>query len=140
MPTKTIKNLKELQEVSQSLAKTLKIPQVVLLKGPLAVGKTQMLKYMAEALGFSKKDIHSPTFSLINLYQKNNKTPIYHVDLYRLTSEKELESTAFWDIFYEDNLVFIEWPDLIAKKLPPLWNKMFIEIQFHKDHRILKWN
>ena len=141
MQTKNIKNLKELKNNCVKLAKELAIPQLILLKGPLAVGKSQMIRYMVEALGFPKEQICSPTFSLINVYKKPNKEFIYHVDLFRLKNETELETTAFWDIFYLETMVFIEWPELIKEKLPPLWNKLYIELSFSNDQesRILKW-
>ena len=141
MQTKDIKNLEELNQISFELAKTFVVPQLVLLEGPLAVGKSQMIRYMTEALGFPKEDICSPTFSLINVYKKTNTESIYHVDLFRLKNEKELETTAFWDIFYSPTIVFIEWPDLVKKKLPARWNKLCIQLSFAKDKksRILKW-
>lgn len=141
MQKKNIKNLEELKNICLDFAQELKVPQLVLLEGPLAVGKTQMIRYIVEALGFSKEQICSPTFSLINVYKKPNKKSIYHVDLFRLKNETELETTAFWDIFYSATIVFIEWPKLIKEKLPPLWNKLYIELNFSNDQcsRILKW-
>ena len=141
MQTKNIKNLEELQNICFDLAQELKIPQLVLLEGPLAVGKSQMIRYIIEALGFPKEQICSPTFSLINVYKKLNKETIYHIDLFRLKNEKELETTAFWDVFYFPTIVFIEWPQLIKEKLPPLWNKLYIELSFsnNQESRILKW-
>ena len=137
-----IKSLVELKKVCFSLVQDFQIPQLVLLEGPLAVGKSQMVYFMCKALGVSKEECSSPTFSLINVYKRNNKaTEIYHVDLFRLKNEQELETTAFWDIFYTPSLVFIEWPELVKDKLPPLWNRIDIQLSFSKDSefRILKW-
>ena len=141
METKKIQNLKELKKICFNLAKDLQTPQLVLLEGPLAAGKSQVVQYMAEALGFSKEEICSPTFSLINVYKKQNKETIYHVDLYRLKTEAEIENISFWDIFYSPGKVFIEWPELVKDKLPPLWNKLFIQMDFcpNKEARIFKW-
>ena len=141
MNKKEIKSLKELKQVSVDLAKELKAPQVVLLSGEMAVGKTQMVQCMVQALGFKKEKTHSPTFSIINFYSRNSKIGIYHVDLYRIKKEKELEDIAFWDIFQERTIVFIEWPQMVKNKLPFLWNKLFIQLEFSKqtDSRILKW-
>ena len=138
---KEIKNLKELQQLSLDLVQGFQIPQIVLLKGDLAVGKTQMAQYMAQALGVESKRVHSPTFSIINFYKKNTGAGIYHVDLYRIKKEEELEFLAFWDIFYNPAVVFIEWPELVEKKLPVLWNKLFIQLEFSQKagRRFLKW-
>ena len=138
---KEVKNLEELKQISCNLAADLKIPQIVLLSGGLAVGKTQMVQYMAQALGL-KETVHSPTFSIINLYKKNPQIGIYHVDLYRIKTEEELEDIAFWDIFCEPTIIFIEWPRIVGKKLPRLWNKLFIQIKFSKkaSERFVKWD
>ena len=141
MNKKEIKNLEELKQVSFDLVKGFKLPQLVLLKGDLAVGKTQMVQYMIQALGFKKETIHSPTFSFINCYQEDSKKRIYHVDLYRIKQDQELEDIAFWDIFYEARVIFIEWSERLGKQLPILWNKLFIQMEFSKknDARIIKW-
>ena len=106
-----------------------------------------MVRYMASALGFPKEEVRSPTFSLINVYEKEGKL-IYHTDFYRLKSAEEIEAIAFWDIFYEPAVVFMEWPHLVKKELSPLWSKLYIELSFcpssnegmvSKESRILKW-
>lgn len=139
MQKKEIKNLKELKQIAFELAKKLKAPQVILLSGPLAVGKSQLIQYMASALGVPEAEICSPTFSLINSYKKSEKEMIYHIDLYRLKKLEDIETTNFWDIFYEPTIVFIEWPELVQNKLPAFWKQLHIELSFHNQHRILKW-
>lgn len=141
MNTKKIQDLKELKKICFDLVKDFQTPQLVLLEGPLAVGKSQAVRYMAEALDFPKEEVCSPTFSLINVYKKQNRETIYHVDLYRLKTEEEIESISFWDIFYSSKIIFIEWPELVKDKLPPLWNKLVIQMDFcpNKASRIFKW-
>ena len=142
MQTKEIKNLEELKEICLSFTQSFKLPQLILLEGPLAVGKSQMVYFMCMALGVLKEELSSPTFSLINVYKRRNKGSVYHIDLFRLKKETELETTAFWDIFYLPSIVFIEWPELVKHKLPSLWNKLYIELGFseNQEFRILKWN
>ena len=141
LKTKEVKNLKQLKNICFDLVKDFKVPLIVLLEGPLAVGKSQAVRYMAEALGYSEKQVCSPTFSLINIYEKQNKERIYHVDLYRLENESDIDTTAFWDIFYAPTTVFIEWPQLVKNKLPGLWNKLFIKLDFNdKESRTFRWN
>lgn len=141
MNTQKIKNLKELKSFCEKFSQKLKSPGIVLLEGDLATGKTQMVKYLAESLGYKEEDVQSPTFSLINHYKAKGKPDIYHVDLYRLETEKEIESTGFWSLFDEEALIFIEWPKRVRGQLPKKWNKLQIELQFSKDpdSRILKW-
>lgn len=103
--------------------------QLVLLDGPLGVGKTQFVKKCVEQLGGELPD--SPTFSIINSY-KGASLPIYHVDLYRLESEADIESTGFWDLLREESaIIFIEWSHKIPhENWPRSWNQMQLEISF----------
>lgn len=81
----------------------------------------------------------SPTFSLINEYA-GSATPIWHVDLYRLESEADIESTGFWDLFREPKgLIFVEWPEKVDPSYWPLtWSQLNIQIAFSKkpDERL----
>lgn len=100
-----------------------------MLDGPLGVGKTQFVKSCVELMGGEIPD--SPTFSIINCYQGAN-IPIYHVDLYRLESDDDIESTGIWDLFREEKaVVFIEWSHKIAKEnWPKSWDQIHLEISF----------
>lgn len=103
--------------------------QLVLLNGPLGVGKTQFVKSMVSTMGGEMPD--SPTFSIINQYPCADKT-IYHVDLYRLESEADVESTGFWDLFRENEaLIFVEWAERITDdNWPKIWPRLNIHMQF----------
>ena len=77
--------------------------------GTLGAGKTAFTKALAEAMGIH--DAKSPTFVLIHRYQQAEKS-LYHIDLYRLDEEKELEPLGLDEILTDkDSLVVIEWVD-----------------------------
>ena len=110
----TTVTLAKLPEFCEKLKNKFSQKQLVLLNGPLGVGKTQFVKTMVSSMGGEMPD--SPTFSIINQYPCANKT-IYHVDLYRLESEADVESTGFWDLFCEDEaLIFVEWAERIDEE------------------------
>ena len=134
-----IKNLKQLNDFGLTCAKMLKAPHAVFLKGDLAVGKTQLVQFICCHLGVEEGAVSSPTFSLINSYQTKDRQEIQHVDLYRIQSDEELEEIAFWDLFYEPQLVFIEWPERVLNKIPNLWNKLMIELKLSKNKRWIYW-
>ena len=136
-----VSNINELQKITSHLALKLSAPQIVLLEGSLGVGKTQMICFMAESLGVNRKDIHSPTFSLVNVYRNVKGDEVYHLDLLRLKSQDELESIGFWDIFRKPCLVFVEWWGIVKEEdLPADWNKLFIVLQFRGvSQRILNY-
>ena len=133
MPVENMTRLSHLEALSRRLVKEFKTPQLVLLKGVLGSGKSQMVRFMCEALGCS--DAHSPAFTLINNYEGG----ITHIDLYRLKNREDLESTGFWDVFVHSSLVFIEWADLLEESLPS-WPTLFLHFEFSSGgKRLLKW-
>jgi tRNA threonylcarbamoyladenosine biosynthesis protein TsaE len=121
--------LAKLPEFCEKLKSKFSQKQLVLLNGPLGVGKTQFVKSMVSTMGGELPD--SPTFSIINHYPCPNKT-IYHVDLYRLESEADVESTGFWDLFREDEaLIFVEWAERIGdENWPRTWARMDMTLTF----------
>ena len=141
MKTVDVTDIKKLKELSVELVKQFSSSQVVLLQGPLGAGKTQMICLMVEELGVSRRDISSPAFSLINVYKNREGKEIYHLDLFRLENQDELESIGFWDIFSNPGIVFIEWGNRMkAEDLPADWSKLFISLEFaEKNQRILKY-
>ena len=105
----------------------LRRPCVVLLSGPLGVGKTQLVKWFLEELGF--EETVSPTFAIHQTYHSKGG-PIDHVDLYRLKSDADLESSGFWDLFLQPKaLVFVEWADRLPDSVWPRdWKKISIAL------------
>jgi len=92
-------------------------PGIVLaLMGDLGAGKTTLTKGIARGLEVSDL-IHSPTFNLI--HEHFGRIPVYHFDLYRLTTPAELEDLGYEDYFYSEGTAIIEWPEKILELLPP---------------------
>jgi tRNA threonylcarbamoyladenosine biosynthesis protein TsaE len=95
---------------------------VVALAGELGTGKTHFIKGLAEGVGVGKSDyISSPSFTLINEY--TGGIPFYHIDLFRLKSEKEAEELGLEEYFQGGGITAIEWADKIPSLLPEemLW-------------------
>ena len=62
--------------------------------------------------------ITSPTFAIINEYNKEDGDPIYHFDFYRIKNIEEAYDFGYEDYFYSGHLCFIEWPELVEPLLP----------------------
>ena len=103
-----------------TFSELLRPPKLVLLRGDLGAGKTTLVKGLAAALGAADLEtVTSPTFTLVHEY-KGHKIRIFHLDLYRLETEAELESIGLWEIADAgDVLVLVEWgerfPSLVAR-------------------------
>jgi len=90
---------------------------VVLLIGDLGAGKTTLVKGIAEGLGAAREEeVSSPTFTLIHEY--GNPVKVYHIDLYRLDTEREVESLGLDELWAKDRLVLIEWGERFPRLMP----------------------
>ena len=106
-----VKSLDETRQVATAFAKSLTNPMVVLLNGDLGSGKTTFVKEVVKALGCDDL-VTSPTFTLLNSY--NAKFPIYHFDMYRLSSAEEAMNVGFEEYFDKrtlDGVCFVEWSE-----------------------------
>ena len=93
-------------EVGRKLARLLKPPQLLLLRGDLGTGKTTLVKGIAE--------VTSPTFTLLHEYdgtQNGKPVKLYHLDVYRLEGERQLETLGLDELLTPDALVLVEWGD-----------------------------
>jgi tRNA threonylcarbamoyladenosine biosynthesis protein TsaE len=99
------------QGLGQLMTELLVAPKLVVLRGDLGMGKTTLVRGMADALGADADEVTSPTFTLVHEY-KGRKTRLVHLDLYRLETEQELETVGLWEMAdAPDALVMVEWGD-----------------------------
>ena len=102
-------------EVGRKLVKLLKPPQLLLLRGDLGTGKTTLVKGIAEALDAAEADeVTSPTFTLLHEYdgtRDGSPVKLYHLDVYRLEGERQLETLGLDELLTPDALVLVEWGD-----------------------------
>jgi tRNA threonylcarbamoyladenosine biosynthesis protein TsaE len=115
--------------LGRELAATLKDARMVILRGDLGAGKTTLVKGIAEGLQVaSQEDVTSPTFTLIHEFHGPGVN-LYHVDLYRIETERELATLGLDELFAEDgNLVLLEW----GERFPRLVKDRDIEIAIER--------
>ncbi len=112
----------------RQLAARLAPPKLVLLRGDLGAGKTTMVKGIAEAFdAASQDDVTSPTFTLIHEY-RGPKVTVFHIDLYRIDTERELATLGLDDYMREDAVLLIEW----GEKFPRFLQERDVEIAIER--------
>src|ERR1700676_1432083 len=101
--------------LGRSLAEGIKPPKLVLLRGDLGAGKTTLVKGIAEAFqAASEEDVTSPTFTLIHEY-RGPEAILYHIDLYRVDTPRQLETLGLDDLIAENSVLLIEWGEKFAR-------------------------
>ena len=112
----------------RSLATELSPPLVVLLRGDLGAGKTTLVKGIAEGFGAARaEDVTSPTFTLVHEYHGPDIT-LYHIDLYRIDTQRDLETLGLDDLLAPNSILLIEW----GEKFPRLQRYQNLEITLER--------
>jgi tRNA threonylcarbamoyladenosine biosynthesis protein TsaE len=109
------RSYEETLALGAKFAKTLKRGDTVCLFGDLGSGKTAFVKGMASGLKISPARVHSPTFTLLNVYE--GKVPLYHFDLYRICAA-DLFGIGYEEFFYGNGITAIEWSERLENLLP----------------------
>jgi len=139
MPTKefTTHSAEETIALGRELAKILAPPRLVLLRGDLGAGKTTLVKGIAEGFyAASQQDVTSPTFTLVHEY-RGPGVNVYHIDLYRVDTPRQLETLGVDDLIANDSVLLIEW----GEKFPRFVRERDVEISIERtgdsDRRFL---
>ena len=118
----------------RTLTELLKPPKLVLLRGDLGAGKTTLVKGIAEGFQAAREeDVTSPTFTLIHEYRRPTIS-IYHIDLYRIDTPRQLETLGLDDLFGPDSLLLIEW----GEKFPRFQRERDVEISLERGEEDIR--
>jgi tRNA threonylcarbamoyladenosine biosynthesis protein TsaE len=103
-------------------------PLIVLLRGDLGAGKTTLVKGIAEGFEAARaEDVTSPTFTLVHEYRGPRAT-LYHIDLYRIDTERDLETLGLDDLIAPNCILLIEW----GEKFPRFERDQNVEITLQR--------
>ena len=120
----TTKSPEETIALGRELASLLTPPKLMVLRGDLGAGKTTLIKGIAEGFNAaSQENVTSPTFTLIHEYRGPSAT-LYHIDLYRVDTLRELETLGLDDLMTEHSVLLIEW----GEKFERFQNERDVEI------------
>ena len=108
---------KQLSEIAKELIAAVSSKKLCF-HGEMGAGKTTLIKAIVKELG-GDGDVSSPTFGIVNQYQKSNGALLgYHFDFYRLNNESEALDFGLEDYLYSKGWIFMEWPEKVASLLP----------------------
>jgi tRNA threonylcarbamoyladenosine biosynthesis protein TsaE len=125
----TTHSAEETTAFGRTLAELLAPPKLVLLRGDLGAGKTTLVKGIASAFeAAAEEDVTSPTFTLVHEY-RGPRANLFHIDLYRVDTPRELETLALDDLRSDDSLLLIEWGEKFAR----LQQERDLEISFERE-------
>ena len=106
---------RETIEIGGEIARMLSSPTLLFLRGDLGTGKTTLVKGIAQALDAADPDeVTSPTFTLVHEY-RGPRANLYHIDLYRVDTPRELETLGLDDLRSERSVLLIEWGEKFAR-------------------------
>ena len=109
------RSAEETQKIGFQIARQLRVPSVVLLCGALGTGKTTLARGIALGMGIEDGSlISSPSFTLVNIYA--GRCRVFHVDLYRLESERDIRSTGLDEFLGLNGVTIVEWGERL-----PAW-------------------
>ena len=126
-----LNSLEETKKIASEIANQITLiskntAKIIFLRGDLGVGKTTLVKEILRFYGLLES-VTSPTFTIIEPYFIGNKK-IYHMDLYRIESRKELEVLGIEEYSNESNsIIFVEWPE----RGDGFFNECDLEIQLN---------
>lgn len=131
----------ETQSLGEGWGRAAKSGLVIGLSGDLGAGKTQLVKGIARGLGIPEQ-VHSPTFSLVNIYTGGRLT-LFHLDLYRLETREQIVGAGLEEYLQPEGVTVIEWagrwfgPKSESIHLPPnLFRWVQIESLSENSRRI----
>ncbi len=118
--------VEETFQLGEKIGKYIVPGSILALCGDLGAGKTALSQGIAKGLGITEQVV-SPTFTLIQEYE-GGRLPLYHMDMYRLETEREFSQLGLEDYFNSSGVIVIEWAERLGELLPA--DHIAIHIQY----------
>ena len=126
----TSNSTEETEKIACEFAKTLLGGEVITLDGDLGAGKTAFVRGLANGLGITDR-VSSPTFTIVNEYHNGN-IPLFHLDVYRISTEDEMYDIGWDDYIARGAVIVVEW----ASNVPGIFDDDVIRIEIGKDNNV----
>ncbi len=123
-----------LSDLADALAAEVAPGDVIFLQGELGAGKTTLTQYLAQSLGVGAEQyVASPSFALLHEY--SGRLPVYHMDLYRLVDEEDVEAAGLPEFLEQHGVAIVEWPDRLGSLVPADRLEIHIQIEAAEETR-----
>lgn len=109
--------LEGIDEATKTILPLLHQYKVIAFSGELGAGKTTFISSLCVHLGVTEP-ITSPTYSIIQEYNTEEGTRVYHMDLYRIDSRQEALDAGIDDCLHSGEYCMVEWPDKVPGIFP----------------------
>ncbi|MEI7933876.1 MAG: tRNA (adenosine(37)-N6)-threonylcarbamoyltransferase complex ATPase subunit type 1 TsaE [Chlorobiaceae bacterium] len=129
----------ETRRIARRFAATLHPGEVISLSGPPGAGKTLFMRGITEFFNCTEQ-LSSPTFSLFNIYQGSldgEDVTLYHFDLYRIESLRELDAIGFDEYLTSGDLSFVEWAERFPEYASFYTAGVFLEYAGDESRQII---
>ncbi|MBQ8732748.1 MAG: tRNA (adenosine(37)-N6)-threonylcarbamoyltransferase complex ATPase subunit type 1 TsaE [Oscillospiraceae bacterium] len=128
------------EALGEELARTLPAGSVLALFGGMGMGKTCFARGIARGLGLAD-EVASPTFAIVSEHRLTPEgepapIPLFHFDMFRISSEEELFFTGFYEYLEEGGILLIEWSENIQPWLPEGTHPITFERLSQEERRI----
>ncbi len=124
----TINSIGQLAEAAKKFLDAFPHDRIFAFYGKMGAGKTTFIKALCQSMG-STDNITSPTFALINEYDRAGESKIYHFDFYRVRNPEEALDIGLDEYLYSEQYCFMEWPEKVESLLPENLVEVHIEEQ-----------
>lgn len=124
--------LDDTEKFANKLASNLKNDDILLFFGDIGAGKTTFTRFLAQALEFDSRQVSSPTFSLLHIYE-GAKMKIAHIDLYRLGEGIDIFQTELAEYLpFSEGVTVVEWSEYLGDAINELkkLNMLMLKIQW----------
>lgn len=122
-----IENVDQLEKVGLTIATLAKETPVIVFDGEMGAGKTTLISQVCKHLNIIS-NISSPTYAIVNTYERDKGSDVYHFDFYRLENEMEAVQSGLDEMIDSGNICLIEWGERIMKLLPMKFVRVNISI------------
>lgn len=124
-----LNDLSDTERFAFQLAQVIEQPLAIALSGTLGSGKTQLARYLCQALGVPAENVTSPTYILLQRY-RGDQFAIYHFDFYRLDNAQQVWDLGFDELQEGNAILIIEWAEKFPETLPS------DHLQIHLSHSL----